>query len=257
MRRPCTASRAGSAIGSWCARPSSPICPRTSRIACRSSWTRRADSMTPGSRQSRYLRTWSRCVLASRESRSTSRGPRWLGLAEQGDRAKMRCGGERTPAVAELACVRRRGRRPRSPFKATAGLHHAVRTGEQHGFLNLLAAATFGYEEGALAETDPPPSPSTLMRSAGGTGRPRRRRLPPCAASYSSRSAAAASPSRSRSCARSGCCDRAPPSLRRLLDHRPARHAPASSSTTASSTSPMPPRAGCWTLTRRSSPRRA
>ena len=31
----------------------------------------------------------------------------------------------------------------------------AVRTDEQHGFLNLLAAAAFGDEEEALAETDP------------------------------------------------------------------------------------------------------
>ena len=28
------------------------------------------------------------------------------------------------------------------PFKATAGLHHAVRHGGEHGFLNILAAAT-------------------------------------------------------------------------------------------------------------------
>src|SRR6266545_4992867 len=41
------------------------------------------------------------------------------------------------------------------PFKATAGLHHAVRSDGQHGFLNLLAAAVFGDEEQALAEDDP------------------------------------------------------------------------------------------------------
>ena len=40
-------------------------------------------------------------------------------------------------------------------FKATAGLHHAVRSNGEHGFLNLLAAVIFeGREEAALAETD-------------------------------------------------------------------------------------------------------
>jgi hypothetical protein len=48
-------------------------------------------------------------------------------------------------------------------FKATAGLHHAVRAGDAHGFLNVLAAAVFANAEGLsadalvplLAEEDP------------------------------------------------------------------------------------------------------
>ena len=36
-------------------------------------------------------------------------------------------------------------------FKATAGLHHALPTGGEHGFLNLLAACVFGDEEAMLA----------------------------------------------------------------------------------------------------------
>ena len=41
-------------------------------------------------------------------------------------------------------------------FKATAGLHHAVRANGEHGFLNLLAAVVFdGEEEAALADADP------------------------------------------------------------------------------------------------------
>jgi hypothetical protein len=40
-------------------------------------------------------------------------------------------------------------------FKATAGLHHAVRSNGEHGVLNLLAAVVFaGDEEAALGETD-------------------------------------------------------------------------------------------------------
>ncbi len=45
-------------------------------------------------------------------------------------------------------------RRVGLPFKATAGLHHAVRTNGEHGFLNLLAAVVFGDEEEALDERD-------------------------------------------------------------------------------------------------------
>jgi hypothetical protein len=43
------------------------------------------------------------------------------------------------------------------PFKCTAGLHHAMRRGDEHGFLNILAATTApnaGLEE-VLAEEDP------------------------------------------------------------------------------------------------------
>ena len=49
-----------------------------------------------------------------------------------------------------IACCREAG----VPFKATAGLHHAVRRGEEHGFLNLLAAtaAPPGRLEAVLAE---------------------------------------------------------------------------------------------------------
>ena len=69
-------------------------------------------------------------------------------------RVKVRCG-PAVPSVAELANVVRSCRVHAVPFKATAGLHHAVRQDGQHGFVNLLAAAVFGDEEAALAEDDP------------------------------------------------------------------------------------------------------
>jgi hypothetical protein len=76
-------------------------------------------------------------------------------LAALGMRAKVRCGGQSVPRPAALAELiwfcRRRG----VPFKATAGLHHAVRTDDEHGFLNLLAAAVFGDEQDALEDEDP------------------------------------------------------------------------------------------------------
>jgi hypothetical protein len=73
-------------------------------------------------------------------------------IAARGHRAKIRCGGERVPSVDELAQFIRGCRERGLPFKATAGLHHAVRQNGDHGFLNVLAAAIFG--EDALAEED-------------------------------------------------------------------------------------------------------
>ena len=76
-------------------------------------------------------------------------------LARQGLRAKVRCGGTDVPSDAELARFVRSCRERGLVFKATAGLHHAVRGNGEHGFLNLLAAAMFdGDEEAALAETE-------------------------------------------------------------------------------------------------------
>ena len=79
-------------------------------------------------------------------------------VAERGAGAKVRCGGatpELFPSPAELArfvC----GCHDRGlAFKATAGLHHPLREGIVHGFLNLLAAAVLahaGADERDLAE---------------------------------------------------------------------------------------------------------
>jgi hypothetical protein len=75
-------------------------------------------------------------------------------LKAAGARAKVRCGPE-PPPVDVLAGFVRRCRDEGVVFKATAGLHHALPTDGQHGFLNLLAAAVFGDEEQALADNDP------------------------------------------------------------------------------------------------------
>ena len=77
-------------------------------------------------------------------------------VAAVGGRVKVRCGGEHVPSVDQLAlvvaCCREAGVR----FKATAGLHHAVRRGDEHGFLNLMAAVTAPREgiAAVLAEED-------------------------------------------------------------------------------------------------------
>jgi hypothetical protein len=75
-------------------------------------------------------------------------------LAASGMRAKVRCGPS-VPDAGALAKAMHACRAHAVPFKATAGLHHAVRADGQHGFLNLLAAAIFEDEEAALAEDDP------------------------------------------------------------------------------------------------------
>jgi hypothetical protein len=67
---------------------------------------------------------------------------------------KLRCGGARVPGVEEVAQFVRRCRAERRLFKATAGLHHALPTGGEHGFLNLLAACVFGDEERMLTTRD-------------------------------------------------------------------------------------------------------
>jgi hypothetical protein len=77
-------------------------------------------------------------------------------ISAVGGRVKLRCGGASIPSVEQVALVIACCRDAGVPFKATAGLHHATRHGEEHGFLNLLAAATATNERLAevLAERD-------------------------------------------------------------------------------------------------------
>ena len=76
-------------------------------------------------------------------------------LAELGLRAKVRCGGASVPTSAELARFVRGCTERGLVFKATAGLHHAIRRDGEQGLLNLLAAVVFGDEERALVEREP------------------------------------------------------------------------------------------------------
>jgi hypothetical protein len=79
----------------------------------------------------------------------------WLvSLRGTGLRGKIRCGGAVVPPVERLAAFVRGCRELGVAFKATAGLHHALRRNGEHGFVNLLAAALFGDAEAALADED-------------------------------------------------------------------------------------------------------
>jgi hypothetical protein len=77
-------------------------------------------------------------------------------IAAVGGRVKLRCGGAFTPSVEQVALVIAACREAGVPFKCTAGLHHATRHGDEHGFLNVLAAtaAPAGAIETVLAEED-------------------------------------------------------------------------------------------------------
>ena len=69
-------------------------------------------------------------------------------VAELGAGAKVRCGGatpDMYPSPGELADFMTGCRELGLPFKATAGLHHPIRDGIVHGFLNLLAAAALAH----------------------------------------------------------------------------------------------------------------
>lgn len=83
-------------------------------------------------------------------------------VAEAGANAKLRCGGATVPTEEQVAAFVVAARDAGVTWKATAGLHHPVRSDREHGFLNLLMAAARaedGADEAAvravLAERDP------------------------------------------------------------------------------------------------------
>ena len=74
----------------------------------------------------------------------------------EGAMLKLRCGGpdvRDTPSVCQLGGAIEHSVERDTPFKLTAGLHHAVRTERDHGFLNVLAAVN-----AAIDGSDPVPA---------------------------------------------------------------------------------------------------
>jgi hypothetical protein len=72
-------------------------------------------------------------------------------IAAVGARVKLRCGGELIPTVEQVALVLSSCAEAGVVMKATAGLHHPLRRGEEHGFLNLLCAAVLAHSRAADA----------------------------------------------------------------------------------------------------------
>jgi hypothetical protein len=76
-------------------------------------------------------------------------------LARRGLRAKIRTGGDAVPSVEHVAEFLRACNSARVAFKATAGLHHPIRNGAMHGFLNVfVAAAIIDHADEILREED-------------------------------------------------------------------------------------------------------
>lgn len=79
-------------------------------------------------------------------------------LAGHGVFGKLRCGGVRLPPVEEVAAYVLSAARMSVPFKATAGMHAAVRGWEStkgephHGYLNLLLAVARALSAGDVLE---------------------------------------------------------------------------------------------------------
>jgi hypothetical protein len=68
-------------------------------------------------------------------------------IAAVGGRVKLRCGGEMVPSAEQVALVMVSCHAARVVMKATAGLHHPLRRGSEHGFLNFLCAAAHAGED--------------------------------------------------------------------------------------------------------------
>jgi hypothetical protein len=79
-------------------------------------------------------------------------------LKDHGVFGKVRCGGAHIPSVADIALFISSAARHSVPFKATAGLHAAVRGWEStngvphHGYLNLLVAVSRAISGGNVAQ---------------------------------------------------------------------------------------------------------
>jgi len=80
---------------------------------------------------------------------------------------KLRCGGASVPSADDVAAFIRAARDRGTPFKATAGLHHALPTNGEHGFLNLLAACLWPDDAESLLATRDITVDSDIFCAAG------------------------------------------------------------------------------------------
>lgn len=76
-------------------------------------------------------------------------------IAKRGLRAKIRTGGDAVPSIEHVAAFIRACKSAGVAFKATAGLHHPIRHGTMHGFVNVfIAAAMVEHADEILGEED-------------------------------------------------------------------------------------------------------
>ena len=94
-------------------------------------------------------------------------------LKARGVLGKLRCGGVRIPPVEELAAYVVQAARVSLPFKATAGMHAAVRGWEStkgephHGYLNLLLAVARALREDDVLDVLRSTDAAALAAEAG------------------------------------------------------------------------------------------
>ncbi|HJQ36541.1 MAG TPA: hypothetical protein VKB93_05340 [Thermoanaerobaculia bacterium] len=76
-------------------------------------------------------------------------------IAKRGLRAKIRTGGDAVPSIEQVADFIRACKTEGVAFKATAGLHHPIKSATMHGFVNVfIAAAMVEHAEEILREED-------------------------------------------------------------------------------------------------------
>ena len=102
--------------------------------------------VVPAARKGEVDASWPLAVLETTQARTEVCGPITYLEIPMGDvRAKIRLGGETVPEPAAVARFLRACAAARIAFKATAGLHHPIRSGTAHGFVNVFLAAALAW----------------------------------------------------------------------------------------------------------------
>jgi hypothetical protein len=90
--------------------------------------------------------SWPLAMLETVQARTEVCGPiTYLEVPAGEMRAKIRLGGERVPEPAAVTRFLRGCAAARIAFKATAGLHHPIRCGTAHGFVNVFLGAALAW----------------------------------------------------------------------------------------------------------------
>lgn len=100
----------------------------------------------PAARKVEVDASWPLAVLETMQARSEVSGPiTYLEIPMGEMRAKIRLGGEKVPEPPAVARFLRGCAAARLAFKATAGLHHPIRSGTAHGFVNVFLGAALAW----------------------------------------------------------------------------------------------------------------
>jgi hypothetical protein len=102
--------------------------------------------VVPAARKGDVDPSWPLAVLETMQARSEVCGPvTYLEIPMGEMRAKIRLGGDNVPEPTAVARFLRACAAAKIAFKATAGLHHPIRWGTAHGFVNVFLAAALAW----------------------------------------------------------------------------------------------------------------